>query len=330
VPFPRSIPFSLVERPHALRAFGSRAVVLSALAFSVMATGDARAGEAAPGAAALRQARSAWESRNLETAEPLYKEALEKGGLAPQEVLEGYIRLGSIRAALGKKESAINAFRAASILDEKFSVPSEAGSRGNALAEKAKRDTAKIGSIQLSLQVPKEAREGKPFKVTATLDRPHLPIVNKIALQAKDGTTGKEITLDAKPEESVEFEVGGDITLPGASILVHIDALDGHQNRLASAEERVRVPESKDGGGGAAAKEPSSKDKDKDSSSVSASLSNKPPAADQGARRGGGFWSSPWPYVIGGIALAGAGAAVYFGTRPSENVSVGAVGVNPK
>lgn len=331
MPFLTSIAFSLVERPHALRAFGSRVVVLGALAFGVMAAGDARAGEAAPGAAALRQARAAWESRNLETAEPLYKEALEKGGLAPQEVLEGYVRLGAIRAALGKKESAVNAFRAASILDEKFSVPSEAGSRGNALAEKAKRDTAKIGSIQLSLQVPKEAREGKPFKVTATLDRPHLPIVNKISLQAKDGTTGKEITLDAKPEESVEFEVGGDITLPGASILVHIDALDGHQNRLASAEERVRVPESKEAGG-AAAKDSGSKDKDKEgsSSSISASLSNKPPAADQGARRGGGFWSSPWPYVIGGIALAGAGAAVYFGTRPSENVSVGPVGVNSK
>jgi len=305
--------------------------VLGALAFGMMATVDARAGESAPGAAALRQARAAWEKREFETAEPLYKEALEKGGLAPQETLEGYIRLGSIRAALGKKESAVNAFRAASILDEKFSVPSEAPARANALADKAKRDTAKIGSISLALQVPKEANAGKSFKVTATLDKAHIPIVNKISLSAKDGTTGKDITLDAKPDESVEFEVGGDITLPGASILVHIDALDGHQNRLASAEERVRVPdkESGGGGGGKAAKEDKPAPKDSSASS-SLSLSNKPPAADQGARRGGGFWSSPWPYVIGGVALAGAGAAVYFGTRPSENVSVGAVGVNAK
>src|SRR5262249_26632181 len=191
--------------------------------------GDARAGEMAPGAPALRQARAQWEKGALETAEPLYREALEKGGLAPNEVLEGYVRLGSIRAALGKKESAVAAFRAASILDSGFGVPSEAGSRGAALAEKAKQSTKNIGSSQLALQVPKEAQAGKSFKVTATLDKGHMPIVAKIALSAKDGTTGKEVTLDAKSDESVEFEVGSEVTLPGASILVHVDALDGHQ-----------------------------------------------------------------------------------------------------
>lgn len=289
-------------------------VVLAAMA------GDARAAETSAGAPALRQARAAWDRGSLETAEPLYREALEKGGLAPTEVLEGYVRLGSIRAALGRKDSAVAAFRAASILDSSFTVPSEAGRKGAALAEKAKRDTAKIGSIQLAVEVPKEAQPGKPFKITTTLDKAHLPIVSKIGVLAKDGTTGKEITLEAKPEESVELEVSSDITLPGASILVHVDALDKNQNRLASAEERVHVPDKEDkavAGGGA-----------KDSnSSVSTAFGSKPSGGDPGVRRGGAFWSSPWPYVIGGIALAGVGTAVFFGTRPVENVSVGPVGV---
>ncbi len=313
------IAFSIVERCGALHAFGSRAIALGTLVVLGAVAGDARA-ESAAGGPALRQARAAWDRGSLETAEPLYREALEKGGLAPTEVLEGYVRLGSIRAVLGRKDSAIAAFRAASILDSSFSVPSEAGKKGASLAEKAKRDTAKIGSIQLAVQVPKEVQSGKSFKITVTLDKGHLPIVNRIGVLAKDGTTGKEVTLDAKPEESVELEIGSEVTLPGASILVHVDALDGHQNRLASAEERVRVPDKEDKGAVAAA----GKD---GSSSVSTSFSNRPSGGDAGVRRGGAFWSSPWPYVIGGLAVAGAGTAIFFGTRPVENVSVGAVGV---
>jgi hypothetical protein len=226
------------------------------------------------------------------------------------------VRLGSIRAALGKKDSAIAAFRAASILDEKFTVPSEAGTKGMNLAEKAKRDTGRIGSIQLAVQVPKEIPPGRSFKVTVTLDKAHMPIVNKIGLLAKDGTTGKEVSLDSRPDESVEFEIASDITLPGASILVHIDALDAHQNRLASAEERVRVPDKEGGAGAAPAKAKEG--------SVGAT---KHPAGDQGVRKGATFWSSPWPYVIGGLAVVGVGAAVFFGTRPSQNVQLGAVNV---
>ena len=45
------------------------------------------------GNAMLKQARSAWDRGSLAAAEPLYRDALEKGGLAPAEVLEGYVRL---------------------------------------------------------------------------------------------------------------------------------------------------------------------------------------------------------------------------------------------
>jgi hypothetical protein len=264
----------------------------------------------------LRQARAAWERGQAETAEPLYREAIERGGLAPDEVLEGYVRIGSARAASGKKDQAIAAFRAAAILDASFTVPSEAGAKGNAYAERAKRDTAKIGSLKVSLQAPKETPSGKSFHVTAQIDSAHLPIVKKVGLYAKDGTSGKEATLDAATDSSVDFEVPSEITMPNASIVVRVDALDAHANRLGSAESRVKVPEAAESPAPAAA--------------IVAVTPFTPPPKNEEARKGGGFWATPWPYVIGAVALAGAGAAVYFGTRPSDDVSVGQVGVRTR
>lgn len=232
---------------------------------------------------------------------------------------------GSIRAVRGKKDSAVAAFRAASIIDSNFVVPPEAGTKGASLASSAKRDTAKIGSIQLAVQVPKETNPGKAFKITATLDKAHLPIVNRIGVLARDGTTGKEVTLDAKPDESVEFEIGSEVTLPNASIVVRVDALDGHQNRLASAEERVRVPEESKAVAAAGPGAPAKSGTNATSAAPTALSTQSPPAADTSSKRS--FWSSPWPYVVGGIALAGAGTAIYYGTRPAPNVTIGPVGL---
>ncbi len=228
-------------------------------------------------------------------------------------------------SALKKKDQALAAFRAASILDATFTVPTEAQALGLQLADKAKRDTAKIGSIQLAIQVPKETSAAKSFKVTATLDKGHLPIVSKIGVTAKDGTSGKEISLDAKPDESVEFEIGSEITMPGASILIHVDALDGHANRLASAEDRVRVPDS-----GATTPVAANNTTSSTTSSGTTTTANKPADSPPPVHHGGSFWSSPWPYVIGGIAVAGLGSAVFFATRPAENVAVGAPAVSGK
>jgi hypothetical protein len=289
----------------------------------VTTAAPAYASDNAAGGPALRQARAAWDKGSLETAEPLYREALEKGGLAPSDVLEGYVRLGSIRAANGKKDQAVAAFRAASILDSTFAVPTESGPKGPAYAAQAKKDTAKIGSIQLSIKAPKEVTSGKPFTITASLDGSHIPIVAKFGLVARDGTSGKEVVAEAKPGESVELEVASELTMPNASILVRVDALDRQGNRLASAEERVRVPEGGVAGAGAGSGA-------KSGGSVSSSSSSAPADGDSGVRKGGGFWSSPWPYLIGGVAIASAGTAVYFGTRPTAQVAVGQVGVKAK
>jgi hypothetical protein len=302
------------------RALSPRALAVGCVAMLAAATPAARAAESSAGGPALRQARAAWERGELDTAEPLYREAIEKGGLAPDEVLEGYVRLGAIRASQGKRDSAVAAFRAASVLDADFTVPSEAGRRGPALAARAKRDTNKIGSIKVTIQAPREAASGKAFKVTGTVDAAHLPIVAKVGLYAKDGTSGKEATLEAKPDESVDFDVPSELTMPNASIVVRFDALDRKGNRLASSESRVKVPGAAEASAGGAASP----------SHPRRSAWDAPPPEHDGPRKGGGFWSTPWPYVIGGVALAGAGAAVYFGTRPPDDVSVGQVGVRAR
>jgi hypothetical protein len=310
--------FSTVQRSRVRRALQH---VVAVACFVLATTVVPARADSAAGGPALRQARSAWDRGALYTAEPLYREALEKGGLAPADVLEGYVRLGSIRASLGKKGQAIAAFRAASVLDSSFAVPREAGPKGPAYAAQAKRDTAKVGSIQLSLKAPKETTSGKAFTVVARLDSGHLPVVAKFGLVARDGTSGKESVAEAKPGESVELDVPSELTMPNASILVRVDALDKQGNRLATVEERVRVPEASSGTGGAMTK---------GSNSSATSSSSSSSSADTGARKGGGFWSSPWPYVIGGVALAGAGTAIFFGTRPTEEVSVGAMGVRTR
>ncbi|HVJ91401.1 MAG TPA: hypothetical protein VM580_16475, partial [Labilithrix sp.] len=176
---------------------------LSTLVLLGAMAGDAHATETSAGAPALGKARAAWNRGALNSAEPLYREAIEKGGLAPEEVLEGYVRLGAIRAARGKAAAAVAAFRAAAIIDSTFTVPSRAGRKGPSLAAKAKRETATIGSIRLALVVAAEPKAREPFKVTATLDRPHLTIAKKIGVVARDPASGKEIVLDATPEESV-------------------------------------------------------------------------------------------------------------------------------
>jgi hypothetical protein len=117
----------------------------------------------------------------------------------------------------------------------------------------------------------------------------------------------------------MHFDVPASVTLPGATLVVRIDALDPHDNRLASREQRVQVE----------ARE----------TATIADLPAKPapaatPAAltfttDVGAsgagkeKKHGGVFSSPWFYVIGGAVLAAGGAFAYYELRPSDDVSLG-------
>ena len=276
------------------------------------------------GAGALSRARDAWTKKDFRSAERLFVKALDDGGLAPTDVVDTYVRIGVARAVLGQNNPALAAFREAALIDAKFVVPAEATSRASYLAEFARKEKSKFGSLALAAEVPSRVKPGAAFTVSATLDAAHLTLAASITITVKDSLSQKSFTQDEPPALAVTFEVPARVTLPGASLSVRVDALDAHANRLASFEKLVRVdalaalatgasmhgPRSlleptSDGSDGDAREGGGKTGKDKSSSGSS-----------------GGFWSSPWPYIIGGAALAAGGAAVFFTTRHTDDVIV--------
>lgn len=280
------------------------------VAGSALATPVYADGPPAPGAGALARGRAAWDKGEADVAEAAYKEALEAGGLSPEETREGYVRLGSARAVLGKRDQALAAFRAAAVLDADFAVPPEAGKKAIPLAQQAKKDVAKIGTLSFTSSAPDKVEAAKPFKVKVQIDAAHVPVVSKVAVTARDGTGGKDFTTREAPRESMEIEIPASSVIAGALVTVRVDALDPRNNRIATSENRVQVASE-----GAVAPVPVPTDK---------------PEGPQPSGNRKSFWSTPWPYVIGGVVIAGAGAAVFFGTRPTEDVTIGSPAVRAR
>ncbi len=238
-------------------------------------------------------AKDAWDKGDFDRAETLYREAIERGSLSPETVVECYVRLGSLRSILGKKK-ALEAFRAAAILHRNFTLPTEAGKREVALADQARKDTDGFGEITLTAEVAKESPAGAPIPVTARLDAAHIAVARKIAFIAHDGLYGKEEKSVRDVAEKSDFLIPATLAGPGTRIAVRVDALDQFGNRLASVENTVMIPDDR-------------------------------PKDDKSAKKGG-FWSSPWPYVIGGTLLAGGAATGYYlFLRPTDQVHINTV-----
>lgn len=258
---------------------------------------------AAPGTAALQKAQKAWDDGDLDQAERAYQDALDKGGLERASTLECWVHLGAARAVLGNKSGALTAFRMALFIDDTFTVPPEAGKKAIALAEAARRSPNRVGTLRLSLSVPSEAPSGEAFAVNVLLEAAQAPLIARLSLHVKDPTTAKQYDYEEQADSVVHFRVPASMTLPNATLRVRVDALDAHDNQLGNAEDRVSVratPVAENRGVG--------------------SQTN---GSHDELHKGGGFWSSPWPYLIGGALLAAGGATTaYFLLKPSQ-VSIG-------
>jgi len=272
---------------------------------SAAATSYAQSPTPPAGAGALSRARVAWQKGDFDLAEPLYKQAIDAGGLPPEDIVDAWAHLGAARAVMGQMKPAAEAFRQACVIDPKFVVPPEAGKRAVQLGEAVRRQNARVGPIAFQMSdPPASVKAGQAFGIDATLDSKHVPYVAKIGILARDPLTQKTFADSKTADTSVHFDVPGKIALPGATIVIRVDALDAHDNRLATAEKRIQVD-------GAIAKgEPPPPRKSDDE-------------PKEQKKEGGGFWSSPWPYVIGGVVLAGAGGAAFYFTRQTDDVSVG-------
>lgn len=258
----------------------------------------------------LMQAQKAWEAAELTRAADLYDQALKEGGLYPADVLVAYARIGSVRAAMNQRNAALSAFRVAAALDPSFELPSEAGPKAKALYKQARAEAEKQGGkLDITAEVPTQSAAGATFVVTAHVPEAFVPLIVDVGITVSDpsvSSTSVKPYSEKKPAATeVQFEVPGKAVVPGANLLVRVDALDGHGNRWASSQSRVKVQARK------RAVEPMPDD------------AMVPGEDENGKKKSGGFWGSPWPWVIGGAVVVG-GVATYLMTRPTPDASVGA------
>jgi hypothetical protein len=253
------------------------------------------------GAPSLDLARDAWNRGEFQQAESLLTEALARGGLKRDQTLECYVRLGSARAVLGKKDAAQAAFRQAALMDAQFAVPSDAGRKAVQLADAVRKQQMGFGELALKLELPRNPRAGASLAVTVTMDGAHTPLFARVGLSARESTTGKSFAFEMAPAETMHFTIPASLAIPDGDVGVRVEALDVHDNQLAVSEGHVRIA--------------------------------APPKVEAESKKGsGGFWSTAWPYVLGGVVLAGAaagGIGIYFGAQSSGQVNVGAPSVRP-
>ena len=255
----------------------------------------------------LVRAQKAWEEAQLNEASDLYEAALKEGGLYPDDVLVAHARIGTVRAAMGQTNAALSAFRVAAVLNPAFELPSEAGPKAKALYKKARAEAEKQGGkLEITAEVPTQSPAGAAFTVTAHVPEAFVPFIVDVGISVSDpsvsSSTVKAWGENQPAAEAVTFEVPGKVVMAGANLLVRVDALDGHGNRWASSQSRVRV------------------ESIKTAPSLGLGNSLEPPAPE---KKNKGFWASPWPWVIGGAVVVG-GTATYFATRPTSDVTISA------
>jgi hypothetical protein len=180
-------------------------------------------------------------------------------------------------------------------------VPPDAGKRAVQAADAVKRQQAGFGMLALKVDAPEKTKAGVALPITVSMDPAHTTLFARVGLLAREPSTGKTFNFENAPAEKMQFTIPASLMLPNASLTIHVEALDKSDNQLAVSEARVRVL---------------GEQKEEEPKRVAA----------------GGFWSSPWPYVIGGALLAGVAAGsvgLYFGVQGSSNVNVGAPSVRP-
>jgi hypothetical protein len=287
-------------------------VAMAASAGPVYAQTSATTGTTA-GGEALKRARDAWNDGDFDVAPRLYQNALDAGGLARADVVDAYVRIGAALAIYGKKRAAVVAFRQAALLDPTFTLPPEAGKRAIPLAEKARKDQRRIGSLGVSAQMQDEVSSGARFGVDVTVAPDRAPVVDSVSLEVRDRLANRAFEQSQPASGRLHFDVPARMTLPDASLVVRVQARDAHGNELLTTEKHVHV------GHAVVATAPVPIPILR-APHAPARKENKEERAERSS--GGGFWSTAWPYVIGGAALAAGGAAVYFTTRPSADVNV--------
>ncbi|WP_394837851.1 hypothetical protein LVJ94_13145 [Pendulispora rubella] len=278
------------------------------------------------GGPALDRAQAAWGRGDFDVAEAQFAEALEQGGLPRKDLLKAHVYLGAARAVLGKRDRALAAFRIAATLDPSFKVPSEAGKKATLIADTARKQHGQ--PVALQMEAPADTSVGRPFRVEVALSgAAGSQTITRVMLAVGEGPTASYRTEQAASAH-IAFDVPGRIATDGAALSVRVSGLDARGNEWVSSESNVRVESEGQGPTplplAAVPPPPSANEPAKSGFRVATAPAPKD-NADHDSK--GGFWSSPWPYIIGGAVLVGAGAGAYFLLRPSDDVTVAPVQV---
>ncbi len=295
--------YDQVAVPTSATARNRLPALVGAAAFSLALSGlaEARPTLLVTGGGALDKARAAWAQADFEVAEAAYAEAVERGALGRSDLVECYAHLGASRFIVGNKDGALSAFRLAAAVDPQFEVPPESGKKAAQLADSARKQAT---PIKLDAGAPSHVASGAPFAVNVLIDPAQVASMSRVGLLVRDRSGGVIYRFEQPPHALVNFRVPGPMVKPGVDLAVRVDALDVHDNQLAVAEVQVEVSGSPMTGG----------------------VSERQSAA---ASASGSFWTTPWPYVIGGALLAAGGVGAYFVLRSPSDVSLGAARVQP-
>ncbi len=255
----------------------------------------------------LGRGHAAWLRGDFEAARDLFAAAIERGNLLRSELLDAYIALGSAWTVFGQKDRALGAFRNAALIDQQFKVPEEFGKKAIQLSDTARKQAAKIG--QITLQV-----EHAPFApdtatdISVKIDAAQSVLVTKLALRAESGRESSE--LEQATATELVFHLPKAL-VNGDTVALSIRGLDAHGSEVVKYSETATVAGAVPRKGSRGALTTSS-----DNGGASESKSK--------------FWSSPWPYVIGGAVLVGAATtAVYFWKfAPVDQVEISKVQVH--
>jgi hypothetical protein len=285
---------------------------------AVRAQSDDATTARAPKAAALQRARDAWNNGDFDIAPGLYLDAINAGGLQKFDIVDAYTRIGASLAMAHKTQAALAAFRNTALLDPGFKVPPEAGKAVNALAERARREQARVGSLTIAAQVQEEVDSGTSIPVDVSVAPTPAALLEAISIEVHDPVTAHSWAQSRPVASRLRFDVPMRLTLPNATLVIVLEARDAHENHLGSIEKRVHVA--------APPPAPAPPAPVVVLASPTHAVHDESPPVD--SHKGGGFWSTAWPYVLGALALAGGGAAVYFALRPTDQATVGAPHVN--
>ncbi|MCC6646416.1 MAG: hypothetical protein IT374_12700 [Polyangiaceae bacterium] len=252
----------------------------------------------------LAQAAEKWEQGAITEAAPLYEKALSQGGMFPPDVVLAHARIGTVHAAVGKKEAAMNAFRVAAVIDPEFQLPAESGPVAKKLYEEARKQAQKQGGkLTVTVEAPERVDAQKGFTVTAKLPEAFAPVVDKIGVEVRDTATQKPgWRADQAATAQITFEVPAKHVPGGTTLIVRVSALDPSGNRWAMADTKVRVREGKP---------------------EIVAAPEGPADKDEKSKSKKGFFAGPWPYAIAGAVVL-AGIVGYAATRPPSHAEVSA------